>query len=831
MAIYDLGTASLAANGEVTGVGTTWKAPLTLIRVGATIVFKTEPVQIYTISEIISDTKINVYNPNSETVPAGTGYAILAHDGITVQGLAQDVAETLRYYQSKETSIESLLQFIGQDTFDWPHFEQLANQSITGAAEALSSQIAAAESAATAVSARDTTTAARDAAIEAINSAGDAGTMVTLANMGIGGSLTPQLAELDWNTFDFKSGARYLCQKSAMINSPEVINTTYSDSTLCAIEVKSTRGLTGVKNIQVSASTGSDNAYRVIDLTQTGAAPNKTYYSREALYVASGSGLGGASAKRVRGLLDVYSKDETFQKSLNFSDVADKETARNNIDVYSKSEILNLKDSISVDDYGAVGNALLADGSSNPERVDDTAAFQAAINAAYRMGGVKVTANGKKNYYIAGKVYVLASESGSSIESNSFVKRRLQIIDFNGATIVGNNNTTQIFMETGFINTDGDVASVFGKGEEEYLTIGTMVMNATLVNFYQGFRFRNHVFGCYLSNIVAQDVKQVLYTERCSYLNQVNIQCNGAYNVGLPRYHLKDNVNIQPLQSCVTGVCDIGFFIEGASEALAFRDCGIESFKSYGVRITGGYNVKFDSCYFESNETDATAINAQGCESITVDNSWIYGNGGLVMFGGFSDNTNVRVSKNNKIGGNATWFRSGEGSNYSTSDFGLPAAISPADQAITKFSAKDAVSVDQNIVVYNPSVGLDDVLGHVAQTSKFHQQKVNGSYSKGSSAPGTVGSSHSISGGVVKWNTGIDYTDTQLVYIALKVDNPAGTWFWLGFIAGGATATALIASNTSQPPSASNVGGKLVISSPKFGSNSLGVHGGEIRLI
>lgn len=100
MSIYDLGTASLAANGEVNGVGTTWKAPLTLIRVGATIVFKTEPVQIYTISEIISDTQINVYNPNGETVPAGTGYAILAHDGITVQGLAQDVAETLRYYQS-----------------------------------------------------------------------------------------------------------------------------------------------------------------------------------------------------------------------------------------------------------------------------------------------------------------------------------------------------------------------------------------------------------------------------------------------------------------------------------------------------------------------------------------------------------------------------------------------------------------------------------------------------------------------------------------------------------------------------------------------------------
>ncbi|AQY55304.1 tail protein [Escherichia phage vB_EcoS_ESCO41] len=126
MAIYDLGTASLAANGEVTGVGTTWKAPLTLIRVGATIVFKTEPVQIYTISEIISDTHINVYNPNSETVPAGTGYAILAHDGITVQGLAQDVAETLRYYQSRETEVADAIDAF--NNFDYADFESKVTQ-------------------------------------------------------------------------------------------------------------------------------------------------------------------------------------------------------------------------------------------------------------------------------------------------------------------------------------------------------------------------------------------------------------------------------------------------------------------------------------------------------------------------------------------------------------------------------------------------------------------------------------------------------------------------------------------------------------------------------
>lgn len=136
MSIYDAGTASLAANGTVTGVGTTWMAPLTLIRVGATIVFKTQPVKIYTISEIISDTQINVYNQKSETIPAGTGYAILAHDGITVQGLAQDVAETLRYYQSNESYVAQAIDAFAN--FDANDFDTKVTQVNTQHAEVVS---------------------------------------------------------------------------------------------------------------------------------------------------------------------------------------------------------------------------------------------------------------------------------------------------------------------------------------------------------------------------------------------------------------------------------------------------------------------------------------------------------------------------------------------------------------------------------------------------------------------------------------------------------------------------------------------------------------------
>ena len=312
MAIYDTGTASLAANGQVTGVGTQWTMPLTLIRVGATIIFKTSPIKIYTISEITSDTSIAVYNPNNETVPAGTGYAILAHDGISVQGLAQDVAETLRYYQSKETSIQSLIDFIGQDSFDWPRFEQLASQSVTGAAEALASQIAAADSAATAVSARDTTTAARDATIAAINNAGDASTLVTLAGWGISPQTSYVLSELDFQAFDFVIGGSYRVAYANLINKPADL--IFPDNATLIISVEA--GSDSTRGMQITAYTGTSNDFRRYHVSYGTSGTARNYNVRESIYLPGGNEVGGANAQRVRGLLDVYSKGDVDSVSI-----------------------------------------------------------------------------------------------------------------------------------------------------------------------------------------------------------------------------------------------------------------------------------------------------------------------------------------------------------------------------------------------------------------------------------------------------------------------------------------------------------------------------------
>lgn len=112
MAIYRSGTASLDASGKAVGTGTKWKEALSLIRIGATVIFLSgsKPV-MGSIAEIISDTEMNLIGTDGQSAASGE-YVILLSDSLTVDGLAQDIAETLRYYQGKESSIEGLIDQI-----------------------------------------------------------------------------------------------------------------------------------------------------------------------------------------------------------------------------------------------------------------------------------------------------------------------------------------------------------------------------------------------------------------------------------------------------------------------------------------------------------------------------------------------------------------------------------------------------------------------------------------------------------------------------------------------------------------------------------------------
>ncbi|QHB43001.1 putative tail fiber protein [Escherichia phage vB_EcoS_XY3] len=178
MAIYRQGQASMDAQGYVTGYGTKWREQLTLIRPGATIFFLTQPLQAAVITEVISDTSIRAITTGGAVVQK-TNYLILLHDSLTVDGLAQDVAETLRYYQGKESEFAGFIEIIKD--FDWDKLQKIQEDVKTNADAAAASQQAAktsennaktsATNAANSKKGADTAKAAAESARDAANTA------------------------------------------------------------------------------------------------------------------------------------------------------------------------------------------------------------------------------------------------------------------------------------------------------------------------------------------------------------------------------------------------------------------------------------------------------------------------------------------------------------------------------------------------------------------------------------------------------------------------------------------------------------------------------------
>ncbi len=192
MALYREGKAAMAADGTVTGTGTKWQSSLSLIRPGATIMFLSSPIQMAVVNKVVSDTEIKAITTNGAVV-ASTDYAILLSDSLTVDGLAQDVAETLRYYQSQETEVADAVDFF--KNFDFEALQSLADQVRTDSEAADASASAASASETKAKTSENNAKAsenaaktsevaaetARDQVQQIINDAGEQSTLVVLA--------------------------------------------------------------------------------------------------------------------------------------------------------------------------------------------------------------------------------------------------------------------------------------------------------------------------------------------------------------------------------------------------------------------------------------------------------------------------------------------------------------------------------------------------------------------------------------------------------------------------------------------------------------------------
>ncbi|WP_313105203.1 phage tail fiber protein [Pseudescherichia vulneris] len=110
--IYTTGT--IAGSGStLTGTGTNFTAAGTLIRNGCTVIVLTSPPQAFQITSVTSATQLAVSPAVNPAIPAGTRYAILLSDSLSVDGLALDIAETFGMYQRYMGGFADIVQSSG----------------------------------------------------------------------------------------------------------------------------------------------------------------------------------------------------------------------------------------------------------------------------------------------------------------------------------------------------------------------------------------------------------------------------------------------------------------------------------------------------------------------------------------------------------------------------------------------------------------------------------------------------------------------------------------------------------------------------------------------
>lgn len=333
MAIYRKGQASMDADGYITGYGTNWKTALTLIRPGATIVFATNPVAYATISEIVNDTSLRATSTGGAVVPQ-SDYVILLHDSITVDGLAQDVAETLRYYQGQETMYQEFVDFL--KTFDWQKLEAIdagvkenAAAAAGSAASALQSEQNAfvhSQNASTSASAAAASESAAGQSAQAAHvSESNANAYKEEAENSANSAAAHDQAALASKNAAAASEANALqSEKNAAVHSG---NASASANAAAASESASKQSETNAA-ASAAASDASKNESQAAAAISTNAS-NSASASKDA--AAQSAASAKSEADRAAELATQLDANSLMRKDANLSDVSDRRSAVNNL--------------------------------------------------------------------------------------------------------------------------------------------------------------------------------------------------------------------------------------------------------------------------------------------------------------------------------------------------------------------------------------------------------------------------------------------------------------------------------------------------------------------
>jgi hypothetical protein len=276
---------------------------------------------------------------------------------------------------------------------------------------------------------------------------------------------------------------------------------------------------------------------------------------------------------------------------------------------YARNVQLKLQESVSVTDFGAVGDGV----------TDDALAIRKALDFLTVNGGTLEFENGK-TYYVSNVVF---------IPWNGDEKRYL-CLDGNGCRIKGT-LSTNIF-ETAKTTTSTGGVTNFDDTPEGYLHGNIHIKNFIFETYNVAIKLYNAIYNSSITGNFFSTGKTAIHAKRCFYLsiyqNTMRIGYVGKPDsettVILDTYANIVYFNDNHISNITTGPIPsgTGISVSGGGYALTIAECGIEGCK-VGLTLAGENNpIDITGNYFEANEK--SIVHTTGTLFGTVSGNWFY---------------------------------------------------------------------------------------------------------------------------------------------------------------------------------------------------------------
>ena len=339
-------------------------------------------------------------------------------------------------------------------------------------------------------------------------------------------------------------------------------------------------------------------------------------------------------------------------------------------------------DSVSVHDFGAVGNG----------STDDTAAFNAALSwSGSDSIGIKVSCRPGLNYKISGTI---------------LLPPRVQL-DLCGSTLTGTGSNT--CFETATRNVPAHIGTVYtniGTTADTQLVDCVQVGNGLLNLFGKGFNLYDAVHGTHIHDVKFFDCKYSIYGNRCftgTYARLSNWDSSVMTGITNEAFFFTGPTNTNRFDCIsVAAPYDRAYAMRivggGSNGNLWFTNCTWENCHAVGLRIEGAATLSIRGCYFEAIKTIAIDLGSTNIAAFDASDNWFYNVttavSGPAVFSGKWAATNYFYPNSPYL----TWWASPPVVDFSGSDFATRITVEIPPDVYDQTTAQGTSGVIQSSV-------------------------------------------------------------------------------------------------------------------------------------